>query len=190
MKAINRMLLGLIVSGLLIFPATTFSGTVNNSADILIVGKPLPDAKLTTYGEADVELKNLKGKVKIISVVPQLNTPVCDKQTHRFSETNNGLDKYVDIITVSTNSADGQYEFSEKSNIHNLTFLSDKPSYEFGRKTGLLIEGMNVLRRTIIIADKDNIIRYVDFVPGGGLPNIDKALKAASEILGSPKSKS
>ena len=192
MKAavINRILLSLIVSGSLIFPATTFSGTVNNSADILIVGKPLPDAKLTTYGEADVELKNLKGKVKIISVVPQLNTPVCDKQTHRFSETNNGLDKYVDIITVSTNSADGQYEFSEKSNIHNLTFLSDKPSFEFGRKTGLLIEGMNVLRRTIIIADKDNIIRYVDFVPGGGLPNIDKALKAASEILGSPKSKS
>ena len=68
--------------------------------------------------------------------------------------------------------------------------MSDKPSFEFGRKTGLLIEGMNVLRRTIIIADKDNIIRYVDFVPGGGLPNIDKALKAASEILGSPKSKS
>ena len=178
-----RLLLGIFVCGVLMFPVKGFSGRVNSSADILMVGKPLPDARLKTYGAADVELKSLKGKIKIISVVPQLNTPVCDKQTHRFSETNNGLDKYVDIITVSTNSADGQHKFSNKSNIHNLTFLSDNPDYEFGRNTGLLIEGVNVLRRTIIIADKENIIRYVDFVSEGGLPNIDRALKAASDLL-------
>ena len=102
----------------MIMPVEGFSGNVISSRDILVVGKPLPEAKLKAYGAADVDLKSLKGKIKIISVVPRLNTPVCDKQTHRFSETNNGLDKYVDIITVSTNSADGQYEFSKKSNIH------------------------------------------------------------------------
>ena len=48
---------------------------------------------------------------------------------------------------------------------------------------------MDVLRRTIIIADKDNVIRYVDFVPGGGLPDINKALKAASELLKLSKTK-
>jgi thiol peroxidase len=180
---VARLLLGLFVCVVLIFPVNGFSSRVNSSADILMVGKRLPDAKLKAFGAADVEIKSLKGKIKIISVVPQLNTPVCDKQTHRFSETNNGLDKYVDIITVSTNSADGQHKFSNKSNIHNLTFLSDNPDYEFGRNTGLLIEGVNVLRRTIIIADKENIIRYVDFVSDGGLPNIDRALKAASDLL-------
>ena len=148
-----------------------------------MVGKTLPDAQLKSYGIANVEISSLKGKIKIISVVPQLNTPVCDKQTHQLSETNNGLDQHIDIITVSTNTPDGQNEFAKKAKINNLFFLSDNLGFQFGRSTGLLIEGMGVLRRTIIIADKENIIRYVDFVPGGGLPNINKALKAASDLL-------
>ena len=168
---------------ILLHPLKGFSNTGNSSLDILMVGKTLPDAQLKSYGIANVEISSLKGKIKIISVVPQLNTPVCDKQTHQFSETNNGLDQHIDIITVSTNTPDGQYEFAKKANIHNLFFLSDNLGFQFGRSTGLLIEGMGVLRRTIIIADKENIIRYVDFVPGGGLPNINKALKAASDLL-------
>ena len=168
---------------ILLYPLKGFANTGNSSLDILMVGKTLPDAQLKSYGIANVEISSLKGKIKIISVVPQLNTPVCDKQTHQFSETNNGLDQHIDIITVSTNTPDGQYEFAKKANIHNLFFLSDNLGFQFGRSTGLLIEGMGVLRRTIIIADKENIIRYVDFVPGGGLPNINKALKAASDLL-------
>ena len=168
---------------ILLSPLKGFSNTSNSSLDILKVGKTLPDAQLKSYGIANVEISSLKGKIKIISVVPQLNTPVCDKQTHQLSETNNGLDQHIDIITVSTNTPDVQYEFAKKANIHNLLFLSDNLGFQFGRSTGLLIEGMGVLRRTIIIADKDNIIRYVDFVPGGGLPNINKALKAASNLL-------
>jgi len=174
---------------ILLPPLKGFANTGNNSLDILMVGKTLPDAQLKSYGIANVEISSLKGKIKIISVVPQLNTPVCDKQTHQFSETNNGLDQHIDIITVSTNTPDGQYEFAKKANIHNLFFLSDNLGFQFGRSTGLLIEGMGVLRRTIIIADKDNIIRYVDFVPGGGLPNINKALKAASDLLKLSKTK-
>ena len=174
---------------ILLPPLKGFANTGNSSMDILMVGKTLPDAQLKSYGIANVEISSLKGKIKIISVVPQLNTPVCDKQTHQLSETNNGLDQHIDIITVSTNTPDGQYEFAKKANIHNLFFLSDNLGFQFGRSTGLLIEGMGVLRRTIIIADKENIIRYVDFVPGGGLPNINKALKAASDLLKLSKSK-
>ena len=174
---------------ILLPPLKGFANTGNSSLDILVVGKTLPDAQLKSYGIANVEISSLKGKIKIISVVPQLNTPVCDKQTHQLSETNNGLDQHIDIITVSTNTPDGQYEFAKKANIHNLFFLSDNLGFQFGRSTGLLIEGMGVLRRTIIIADKENIIRYVDFVPGGGLPNINKALKAASDLLKLSKTK-
>ena len=170
-------------------PLKGFSSTGNSSLDILKVGKTLPNAQLKSYGNDNVEINSLKGKIKIISVVPQLNTPVCDKQTHQFSEANNGLDKHIDIITVSTNTPDGQYEFAKKANIHNLFFLSDNLGFQFGRSTGLLIEEMGVLRRTIIVADKDNVIRYVDFVPGGGLPNINKALKVASDLLKLSKAK-
>ena len=174
---------------ILLSPVKGFSNTGNSSLDILMVGKTLPDAQLKSYGNSNVEINSLKGKIKIISVVPQLNTPVCDKQTHQFSEANNGLDQHIDIITVSTNTPDGQYEFAKKANIHNLFFLSDNLDFQFGRSTGLLIEGMGILRRTIIIADKENIIRYVDFVPGGGLPNINKALKVASDLLKLSKAK-
>ena len=167
-----------------------FANAKNKSSDILKVGKPLPNATLSEYGKMSVELKDLKGKIKIISIVPKLNTPVCDKQTHKFSETNGGLDKEVDIITLSTNSVEVQHQFAEKAKIKNLLFLSDSPDFSFGKKTGLLIEGMDVLRRTVIVTDQNNIIRYVDFVPSGGLPNIKKALKAAQDLLEASKTRS
>jgi len=167
-----------------------FAKAKNKSSDILKVGKPLPNATLSEYGKMSVELKDLKGKIKIISIVPKLNTPVCDKQTHKFSETNGGLDKEIDIITLSTNSAEAQHQFAEKAKIKNLLFLSDSPDFSFGKQTGLLIEGMDVLRRTVIVTDQNNIIRYVDFVPSGGLPNIKKALKAAQDLLEASKTRS
>ncbi len=154
-----------------------------NPQELLEVGKPLPNAMLKQYEGPDIQLKDIKGKIKIISIVPQLNTPVCDEQTHRLSETNGGLDKLLDIITISTNSAKGQYEFAKKANIKNLIFLSDAPRFDFGKNTGLLNEKFGYLKRTVLIVDEDNIIRYIDFVPGGGLPNIKKALNSARKIL-------
>ena len=111
----------------------------------------MPNATLKMFGKGDVEINSLKGKVKIVSIVPQLNTPTCDEQTHQFSEQNGGLDKQLDIITISTNSAKGQHQFAQKAKIKNLIFLSDNPDYEFGKKTGLLIDGMDMLRRTVFL---------------------------------------
>ena len=159
------------------------AGPVKNSRDILKVGKKIPDAILENYSQDKVGLKSLTGKVKIISVVPKLNTPVCDKQTHKLSEENGGLDQFIDIVTISTNSSEGQMEFAKKAKINNLIFLSDKPAFEFGEKTGLLMENMNMLRRTVLVLDSDNVIKYIDFVPTGGLPDIEKALEEAKKVL-------
>ncbi|MZG54678.1 MAG: redoxin family protein [Nitrospinae bacterium] len=172
-----------------LLPLTAFSNSSTVSKEVLKVGKPLPSAQLKTYGSLDVNINDLKGKIKIISIVPKLNTPVCDKQTHKFSETNGGLDKKVDIITLSTNTVEDQEQFAQKAKIDNLLFLSDDPNYHFGKKTGLLVEGLGILRRTVIVADEKNIIRYVDFVHGGGLPNIDKALEAAGNLLKASETK-
>ena len=166
---------------LLVFPSFAYSE--NDYFKVLKVGEVLPNAALMRFQKPHFNLSDLKGRIKIISVVPQLNTPTCDEQTHRFSETNGGLDQYLDIITISTNSAKGQYEFSKKAKIKNIEFLSDAPNYEFGVKTGLLNKSFNYLKRTVLVVDKNNIIRYADFVPGGGLPDINKALKAAKQIL-------
>ena len=186
----GQTILIMLIVYFILFPLKAFTYTATSSAEVLKVGQPLPDAKLKDYGNRDVNLNELKGKIKIISVVPKLNTPVCDKQTHIFSETNGGLDKDVDIITLSTNTIEEQNLFAKKANIHNLVFLSDDPSFQFGKKTGLLIDGLGVLRRTVMVIDQNNIIQYVDFVPGGGLPNIKKALEAARDLLHISKSKS
>ena len=159
------------------------SKTISKSREILKVGNVLPDALLVQYQKGEVRLKESGSGVKIISIVPQLNTPVCDEQTHRFSEDNGGLDQHVQLITISTNSAEDQFRFAQKANISNMLFLSDRPHFDFGTATGLLNRNFGFLRRTVIIADKDNIIRYVDFVPGGGMPQIKKALRAAQDVL-------
>jgi len=181
----SKYILILVAISVLPFTWTvSLAGQKGNSEEVLQIGNPLPNATLKQYGRRpDIRLDDIKGKVKIISIVPQLNTPVCDEQTHRFSETNGGLDKILDIITISTNSAEGQYKFAQKAKIKNLIFLSDAPGFDFGNKTGLLNGSFGYLKRTVLIADEDNIIRYVDLVPGGGMPDIKKALAQARKIL-------
>jgi len=171
----------LIITLFFVSPLNANSKTIKS--DVLKVGKVIPNAQLSRFGKPSMEIDDLKGKIKIISIVPKLNTPVCDKQTHQFSEKNGGLDRIVDIITISTNTAKGQEIFAKKANISNLIFLSDNPDFNFGKNTGLLMDGMGMLMRTVLVVDEKNIIRYVDFVPGGGLPDITSALKAAKEVL-------
>ena len=183
MKKILSLMIACLLVAVLSFISLVNANSKINRYNVLEIGKTIPNAHLNRFGQSNIEIDDLKGKIKIISVVPQLNTPVCDKQTHQFSEKNGGLDKSVDIITISTNTAQGQDSFAKKANISNLIFLSDNPNFDFGKNTGLLIEEMGMLRRTVLVVDEKNIIRYVDFVPSGGLPDIKGALNAAKRVL-------
>lgn len=146
------------------------------------IGDRLPDASLIGSNGKPVRLTETKGRVKLISIVPQLNTPVCDEQTHHFSEQNGGLDRSVEIITLSTNTWDDQAAFAEKAHISNITFLSDAPSHEFGKRSGLLLPLHKILHRSVIVAATKNIIRYVQLVPMGELPNFDAAYEATRKL--------
>ena len=147
-------------------------------------GQPLPDAVLVGANHVPVHLKTLKGRVKIISLVPQLNTPVCDEQTHRFSEKNEGLDRHLEIVTISTNTHEDQVLFAEKAGIANVTFLSDSPDFDFGKKTGLLHPMHQILQRAVMVVDERNIVRYSEIVPMSQLPNFAAVLTAARRVLG------
>lgn len=153
------------------------------STPSLAKGDPLPNARMLGTDGTPIELNSLKGRVKILSMVPQLNTPVCDEQTHRFSEKNEGLDQYLDIVTISTNTSQDQAQFAEKANIHNLTFLSDSPEFDFGKKTGLLLPNHGILHRAVVVADSNNVIRYIELVPMSQLPNFERAFDAARSVL-------
>ena len=148
------------------------------------VGNALRDAKLA---KGDLSLMNIagtKGKVRIISIVPSLDTTVCEQQTHHLSEKNNGLDKMVELITVSVDTPFAQGRFAKEAKIGNVTFLSDFRGGEFGRTYGLLVKDPHFLARAVMVVDKQNVIRYLQITPElGQLPDLDAAFRAARALL-------
>ncbi len=146
-------------------------------------GKQLPDVTMIGTNGEEVSLNTFKGKVTLLSIVPQLNTPVCDEQTHRFSEQNEGLDAFISLVTMSTNTHTDQAKFSNEANIDNMTFLSDAPDHHFGRKTGLLLEDIAILQRAVIVLDEHSTIRYLEIVPMSQLPNFEQAYGAVRSLL-------
>lgn len=148
------------------------------------VGDPAPEAALTGNDLKQVLLPGDKGRVKIISIVPSLDTKVCENQTHLFSEKNGGLDKEIDIITISMDLPFAQAHFSERAGIKNLRFLSDYKTADFGRRYGLLIKELRLLSRSVIVLDKENVIRYIQVVPElTQLPDYERALAIAKSLL-------
>lgn len=150
----------------------------------VVVGQPLPAAMVTGAGLKPVNLADGGGKVRIISVVPSVDTPTCDKQTHELSEKNGGLDKQVEMITVSMDLPFAQARFAKEAKIKNVTFVSDYNMREFGEKNGLVITPLGLLARAVIVTDKNNVVRYLQVVPEvTALPDMPAAMKAARELL-------
>lgn len=151
------------------------------------VGDTVRDAKLTTT-PPDLKLVSLaagKGKVRIVSIVPSLDTKVCEQQTHYLSEKNANLDRDVQLITVSVDTPFAQKRFAEEAKIFNVTFLSDYRGGDFGRAHGLLVPDIHVLARTVMVVDKDNVIQYMQVVPEiASMPDMDAAFHAARKVAG------
>jgi thioredoxin-dependent peroxiredoxin len=148
------------------------------------IGKPLPSAVLTGGNLAPVNLADSKGKVKIINIVPSVDTKTCEEQTHQLSEKNGGLDKQVELITVSMDLPFAQQRFAKEAKISNVTFLSDYKTGEFGKNHGLMVVPLHLLARTVIVTDKENIVRYIQVVPElTNLPDMEAAMTAAKALL-------
>lgn len=150
------------------------------------VGEQLRDVKLTDRDLAMVNITHTagSGKVRIISVVPSLDTKVCEQQTHQLSEKNHGLDKMVELITVSIDTPFAQRRFAEEAKIRNVTFLSDYRGAEFGKTHGLFLRDPHFLARAVMVVDAQNVIRYLQITPElAQLPNLDEAFKFARSLV-------
>ncbi|MCU0868958.1 MAG: thiol peroxidase [Burkholderiales bacterium] len=148
------------------------------------VGKPLPGGTVLGRDLKPVDLAASTGKVRIINVVPSLDTPTCDRQTHELSEKNAGLDKQVEFITVSRDLPFAQARFAKEAKIANITFVSDYNMREFGRANGLEITPLALLARAVIVVDRDNVVRYLQVVPEvTALPDMQAAMRAARALL-------
>ncbi len=150
------------------------------------VGDHLRDVKVA---QTDLSLINVvetkgKGKVRIISVVPSLDTKVCEQQTHYLSEKNKGLDKMVELITISIDTPFAQKRFAEEAKIDNVTFLSDYRAGDFGKTYGLFLKGPHILARAVMVVDAHNKIRYLQITPElAQLPDMDEAFTFARSLI-------
>lgn len=150
------------------------------------IGDVLRDVKVTQNDLSLVNIAETKGsgKVRIISVVPSLDTPVCEQQTHILSERNKGLDKMVELITVSVDTPFAQKRFAGEAKIANVTFLSDYRGGEFGKTHGLFLEGPHILTRAVMVIDKANTIRYLQITPEiAQLPDMEEAFQFARRLV-------
>jgi thiol peroxidase len=150
------------------------------------VGDRLRDVKLV---QTDLSMVNInetkgKGKVRIISIVPSLDTKVCEQQTHYLSEKNKGLDRMVELITISIDTPFAQKRFAEEAKIANVTFLSDFRAADFGKAHGLLLKDPHLLSRAVMVVDKHNKVRYLQITPElAQLPDLDEAFRFAHSLI-------
>ena len=148
----------------------------------LRAGDTAPDFEAVDSSLKTVDLANTGGGVRIFSVIPSLDTPVCDAQTKRFEEATEALPG-VSIFTISMDLPFAQKRWCGNYGVKNLTMLSDHKSGSFGKNYGTLIRDLRIESRAIFVVDPQNKVRYVEYVSEVGQhPDYDAALEAAKAL--------
>jgi len=152
------------------------------------IGKPAADFKVISGDLQEVRLGDFKGKFKVLTSFPSLDTPVCDLQVKEFNKRAAGLDPEVAVIGISKDLPFAQKRFCESFGIKSLLVLSDYKTSSFGINYGLLIKELNLLARSVIILDRADFIRYIQLVPEViDAPDYDDALKNLEAIIKNPQ---
>jgi thioredoxin-dependent peroxiredoxin len=143
-------------------------------------GDSAPDFKAVDGSTlSDVTLKDTGSRVRIFSVIPSLDTPVCDAQTKRFNQEAASLPG-VDIITVSMDLPFAQKRWCDSFGVDKVKMISDHKDGSFGSNYGTLIKEMRIESRAIFVVDGQNRIRHAEYVKEvADHPNYEAALAAA-----------
>lgn len=145
-------------------------------------GDAAPDFEVVDTTLKPVNLAGTGTGVRIFSVVPSLDTPVCDMQTKRFNEEAAALPN-VKIFTFSMDLPFAMKRWCGAMGVDNLVMLSDHRSGSFGSAYGTLIEDLRIHARAIFVIDANNVIRHVEYVGEvGNHPDYDAALNAARAL--------
>lgn len=148
------------------------------------VGDRAPGFTVVDNGLAPVTLASYPGKIKIISAVPSLDTPVCDTETRRFNQEAAALPDSVVVLTISMDLPFAQKRWCGAAGIDRVTTLSDYQERSFASAYGLLIKELKLLTRAVIIVDAQDTVRYIQIVPEvTSEPDYAAVLAAAKSLL-------
>jgi thiol peroxidase len=147
------------------------------------VGSEAPPFSLVDSNMSPVHLSDSAGKVRIISVVPSVDTPVCSVQTARFNKELDALPESVIGYTVSVDTPFAQKRWCAAEGVEKMKLLSDYKGNTFGKDYGLYINDLGLLARSVFIVDKDGKIAYAQLVPEiAQEPDYDEVLAKAKEL--------
>ena len=168
------------------FGAVTFKGIPHTVlGSVLQVGDQAPDFVLHANDWRKVTLADTAGKVRLISVVPSLDTGICDAQTRRFNQEATSLGEDVVILTVSADLPYAQRRWCGAAGIDRVQTLSDHMDMNFGDAYGTHIRELRLEQRAIFVVDENDTVTYVAYVPEiAQHPDYDAALAAVRVAAG------
>lgn len=159
---------------------------VKLNGDKLHSGVKAKDFTTISKENTPVKLLDFPGKVKVITTFPSVDTSVCATQARTFNMHAAKLGNDVVIISISTDSPAALKNFCATEGISNVITTSDKEKLDFSNKYGFLISELGILTRGTIVIDKDDIIRYVEYVPEVlSEPNYNAALDSVRKLVAS-----
>lgn len=145
------------------------------------VGETFPDFIVKNKDGKEVTLNDLLDKPVLISVVPNINTSVCSIQTKKFNQEVDGHSE-INFVTISTNSIEEQRNWCAAEGVKNMEMLSDA-DHDFGKKTGLLIDSMGILARSVWVVDTNKQIIYSEILEEEtNEPTYDKVLDQIDQM--------
>ncbi|PIC65236.1 lipid hydroperoxide peroxidase [Sporosarcina sp. P13] len=147
------------------------------------VGDAAPNFTVLSNELKPVTLADSKGKIRLISVVPSVDTGVCSIQTKRFNDEASSLGDDVEVLTISADLPFAQARWKAEEGVENLHLYSDHRDLSFGTAFGTAIEELRLLTRSIFVVDRNDQVTYVEYVSEAtDHPDYDAAIKAAKEL--------
>jgi thiol peroxidase len=151
---------------------------------MLNVGDPAPDFSLTANDWSMKTLADYAGKVKILSIVPSLDTRVCSAQTRRFNEEAAAFGDDVVVLTISADLPYAQRRWCGAEGIERVVTLSDHKTMGFSTAYGVHVSDLRICQRACFVVDQNNVVQHAEYMPEiGNEINFIAALAAVQKLV-------
>jgi thiol peroxidase len=147
------------------------------------VGDIAPNFEVLSNDRSKVTLEDSKGKIRIITCVPSLDTGVCDVQTRKFNEAASELENDVEVLTISVDLPFAQSRWCGVAGVNRVQTLSDHYNMSFGTAYGTYMKEHRLECRAVFVVDDRDIVTYAEYVTEvTDQPNYEAALDAVKSI--------
>ncbi|ERJ13040.1 thiol peroxidase [Haloplasma contractile] len=147
----------------------------------LKVGDIAPDFSVLDNDLNEKKLSDYTANIKVISVVPSLDTGVCDQQTRKFNQELS--EDGVVVLTISNDLPFAQARWCGSAGIDNIITLSDHRDLDFANKYGTLVKELRLQTRAVFVLDNNNKIAHVEYLDEiTNHPNYDAVINKVKEL--------